>query len=434
MISKTPLYNLMVILRETGLTADVLRVWERRYGLPRPQRTAGRHRLYSDYDIATVKWLKNRQAEGFSISRAAQLWKELMAAGKNPLEDAIHVKTSSTPAQTDGMSMELLREQWLEGCLSFDTVKAEEALNQAFALFPVEMVCDTILRKGLNTIGEQWYLGRISVQQEHFASSLAIRRLETLISATPQATLSKTVLVGCPPGEMHTFPVLLLSLFLQRAGINVVYLGADVPIAQLDAALDTIQPDLVVLSAQQLVTAANLSSAVLAVREWGVPMAYGGLIFNQVPELRKHVSAAFLGEDLETAVEKVKQLLQASVAIPLSNPDEKTRELAQLFRRFRPLIEKTVYVDLEKSNIQIDVIEAVNVYFSTRLAAALDLGSLSLLEGELKWIDGLLTSHHISRDQLRYYLSAYKRAVDAVLRVPGEPITRWIEEYLSLKG
>ena len=60
-ISQTPAYNLKVVLKETGITADALRAWERRYGLPMPERTSGGHRLYSHYDIETVKWLIARQ-------------------------------------------------------------------------------------------------------------------------------------------------------------------------------------------------------------------------------------------------------------------------------------------------------------------------------------------------------------------------------------
>ena len=76
------LYNLSLVLNETGLKADVLRAWERRYGLPKPVRSAGGQRLYSRQDIATVKWLQARQAEGISIKRATDLWKELvMVAG-----------------------------------------------------------------------------------------------------------------------------------------------------------------------------------------------------------------------------------------------------------------------------------------------------------------------------------------------------------------
>src|SRR5215213_9573916 len=85
MVSTTPAFNLKVVLNETGLAADTLRAWERRYGLPLPQRTAGGHRLYSQYDIETIKWLIARQAEGLSISRAVDLWNEQLASGTDPL-------------------------------------------------------------------------------------------------------------------------------------------------------------------------------------------------------------------------------------------------------------------------------------------------------------------------------------------------------------
>src|SRR5512141_2996115 len=85
MVSTTPAYNLKVVLKETGLAADTLRAWERRYGLPVPQRTPGGHRLYSERDIHTIKWLTSRQAEGLSISRAVDLWNEQIASGSDPL-------------------------------------------------------------------------------------------------------------------------------------------------------------------------------------------------------------------------------------------------------------------------------------------------------------------------------------------------------------
>ncbi len=78
-ISQVPTYNLKAVLKETGIAADTLRAWERRYGLPMPERTPGGHRLYSQHDIYLVKWLIARQAEGLSISRAVQQWKDVTA-------------------------------------------------------------------------------------------------------------------------------------------------------------------------------------------------------------------------------------------------------------------------------------------------------------------------------------------------------------------
>lgn len=92
-LSKTPTYNLKVVLQETDIKPDTLRAWERRYGLPEPERTQGKHRLYSDYDIAIIKWLISRQQEGMSISRAVQLWRNLEESGQDPLAKMVDQPT-----------------------------------------------------------------------------------------------------------------------------------------------------------------------------------------------------------------------------------------------------------------------------------------------------------------------------------------------------
>lgn len=81
--------------------------------------------------------------------------------------------------------VDLLKSNWLAACLAFDSLRAEDLINQAFALYPVETVCFEILQKAIGEIGQLWYEGKASVQQEHFATALAVRRIETLISATP---------------------------------------------------------------------------------------------------------------------------------------------------------------------------------------------------------------------------------------------------------
>src|SRR5512142_2905260 len=128
MARTTPAFNLKVVLKETGIAADTLRAWERRYGLPMPQRSAGGHRLYSQRDIETIKWLMRRQMEGLSISRAVELWKEQTASGADPL--AASVQPVFNPAAS--ANLESLRRDWLAACFQFDTVAAEQILNQAF--------------------------------------------------------------------------------------------------------------------------------------------------------------------------------------------------------------------------------------------------------------------------------------------------------------
>lgn len=431
MISQSPVYNLMVVLKETGLKADVLRAWERRYDLPHPQRTAGGHRLYSAYDIATLKWLKDRQSEGLNISGAVQLWKSLLASGQNPLEDVVLSLHASSLSLPGGANLESLRQDWLEACLSFDTGRAEAALNQALALHPVEMVCRLVLQQGLKMMGDQWYSGKISVQQEHFASSLAVRRLESLISTAPKPTRTQTILVGCPAGELHTFPALLLCLYLQRAGLKVVYLGADTPNQNMDSAISTVHPDVVILIAQRLSTAHSLSETAAAVQRHGVTLGYGGLIFNLNPTLRERIPGTFLGESLDQALDGVEQLIQNPRTHPVADLEGNWLTLAQLFRQSRPLIENQVLAELEKAETPIDNIQEINAHFGVNLAAALEFGDLNFMEGELDWINKLLSSRRIAGQQLTDYLAAYNQGLHAVMGEEGKPITRWIEEIAS---
>ncbi|NTW44356.1 MAG: MerR family transcriptional regulator, partial [Anaerolineaceae bacterium] len=204
-INQSAIYNLNAVLKETGLKADLLRAWEKRYDLPKPQRTEGGHRLYSAHDIEIIKWLKARQSEGLSISRAVELWKEILNSGIDPLERYPQSENKIiNQNNATNYRIENLRNNWLDACMKFDGLKAEEILNQAFALYPVETVCVEVLQRGLHLIGESWHQGKTAAQQEHFASALAARRLEALITATPAPTRTGTVLVVGAPDHGET--------------------------------------------------------------------------------------------------------------------------------------------------------------------------------------------------------------------------------------
>lgn len=433
-IHQSPAYNLKAVLKETGLKADVLRAWERRYNLPQPQRTPGGHRLYSEYDIEILKWLRTRQAEGLSISRAVELWKETIAAGNDPLVEYSPATTSLAPGRLSpgDTRIESLRQQWLEANIAFDSNRVDEVLNQAFALFPVETVCIEILQRGLSDIGNYWYLDKASVQQEHFASALADRRLEALIAATPRPTRQQTVLVGCPPGERHTFSMLMLCLFLSRRGSQVVYLGADVPIDQLKETSAVIRADLIVLGAQQLTTAATLRTTALALQSQGIPLAYGGLIFNRVPRLRERIPGHFLGESLEDALPRIERLVAApTVDSTMIGLDETYQGLLKVYQEKRPRIEKALFEELQKTDLPTEHISEANYFFGTGLAAAFELGDPAFLEADLDWLQRLLAGRRISSEQLITYLTIYSRALHQEIGKASLPVTDWIRSYIS---
>lgn len=435
MISRTPTYNLKAVQKETGLTGDVLRAWERRYDLPQPHRTSGGHRLYSEYDIQILKWLKARQAEGLSISRAVELWKESINAGIDPLAK---YPLASTPVQVVPVSdtrIEILRQHWLDAILAFDSLRADEVLNQAFAIYPIETVCTEVLQQGISEIGTRWLLGQASVQQEHFATAQANRRLETLITATPQPTRRQTVLLGCPPSEQHTFSLLMLNLLMRRRGLKVVYLGADIPIARLAETANAIQPDLIVLAAQQLSTATKLQSALLALQGLGISLSYGGLIFNRIPDLRQHMPAHFLGETLDAAVQMIEHLLVTSLPSPsMIKADATYQEVSRLYRHSRNQIENTLLDELNQDGFPTEYLTQTNFFFGNALSAALELGDPAFLEADLDWVKRLLAGRQIQTDRLNPYLTTYSHILNKELGDAGAPIIAWFRRYLAQNG
>jgi DNA-binding transcriptional MerR regulator len=425
----TPTFNLKVVLRETGIKPDTLRAWERRYGLPEPDRTAGGHRLYSQRDMDIIKWLIARQDEGLSISRAVKLWRSLLAEGNDPLFVPAYQTADSTPSPTDTTpNLTEIRQRWIDACLKFDESTGERVLIQAFAIYPVAMVCTEVLQKGLSEIGELWYGNEASVQQEHFASALAVRRLNALIAVAPAPSRLGRVLVVCPSGEEHVFAPLLITLFLRYQGWDVIYLGANVPLSRLEAALESIKPNLVVLTAQQLHTAATSLEMGRLLANKGIPAAFGGLIFNLLPDLRLRIPGHFLGEQLVDAVQAVGKILTFNQPIPaVKSVGREYEQAAAAYRNHRPAIEAEVWQLMDSYNIPSEHISLANVNLSENIMAALQLGDMAYLGTEIDWIYQLLANHDLSQEWLQQYLNAYYEAADKHLNDNGRPIVNWLD-------
>jgi DNA-binding transcriptional MerR regulator len=432
MISTTPAFNLKVVLKETGLAADTLRAWERRYGLPMPQRSAGGHRLYSQRDIETIKWLMKRQEEGLSISRAVDLWNEQISSGVDPLAGSVpsgsaYVSGVTTPFQSPDATLASLRAAWIEACMNFSESTSEQVLNQAFSMFPVESICIEVLQKGMTEIGEMWYQNRASVQQEHFASALAVRKLDALLSASPAPTRDQTVLVGCPAEEWHTFTPLLLSLLLRRRGLNVLYLGANVPVSQLSETVKNSRVNLVVLIAQLLTSAATLQQTTLALSWQNIPVAFGGRIFSIRPELADYIPGLFLGRDLITALDEIEVILSSRTRqrqVKAASSDHTTALQAYLLKR--PQIEMDVKQALEKFPILPEDVQTGIHFLGQNITAALQLGDMSHVSAEVDWLKGLLQAHGSADGQLIGFMQTYAQAVDQNMNGKGDPVTRWL--------
>jgi MerR family transcriptional regulator, light-induced transcriptional regulator len=426
--NKTPTFNLKAVVQETGIKPDTLRAWERRYGLPQPNRTPGRHRLYSQYDIDMLKWLQARQEEGLAISRAVELWRQLETDEDSPLEIYGREGTDLTPQPLAGETLTQMRAAWLEACLQFDEQLARNILAQAFAQFPLEAVCFELLQKALAEIGVGWYEGTVSVQQEHFASALAIRQLEALLNATPPPHKNGRLVVACAPDEQHTFSPLIISLMLRQRGWDVIYLGADVPAEQLEMTLANIQPDLLIVTAHTLHTAGKLPAIAALAWQNRTPMAYGGGVFSAVEQISERIPAHFLGHDLPAVPQAVEALLANKPPQNKVTPPSSAYQAAlEHFTKRRSAVEAAILEMVNLEFLPTRQVKNANNDLGNNIQAALSLGDMNLLDENLAWVHGLLANYHyrVPEAALQPYLSAYRQAVQQHLDERGKPILDW---------
>jgi DNA-binding transcriptional MerR regulator len=206
--------NIAAVAHRTGIGADTLRKWERRYGVLRPNRTQGGQRRYDDNDVARVEWLRDRLAEGFRISEAAAL---LDPAG-----------------ETAFATVEALRDALVEAARAADPARLVALVEQAFALNPVETAIERIVQPALEQIGSGWVERSGAIAEEHLLTETVRARLERMLADRRPGVRGKAVL-ACGPDERHDLGLLALAVLLQADGWLVAYVGADIP---LDAVLE----------------------------------------------------------------------------------------------------------------------------------------------------------------------------------------------------
>ena len=222
------MYTIKQAAIRTGVSVEVLRAWERRYGIVRPERTPSGYRLYDDPTIDRLRAMRRLIDSGWSASQAAH---EIEANG---------VPTSPAPTvrpQTVDDGMTDLAAVFVEAAAALDDARVEAVLDDLFAAGSFERVIDERVMPALRALGEAWAAGTVSVAAEHAASHATLRRLSAAFEAAGRLDVEFPVLVGLPPRSRHELGALAFATAARRRGIGVVYLGADVPEASwIDAA------------------------------------------------------------------------------------------------------------------------------------------------------------------------------------------------------
>ncbi len=315
----TPLFTAGEVEQRTSVPATTLRQWERRYGLPNPQRSAGGYRLYSQNDLSVIEFFKNKIAQGVSVSRAAQLYaleQSLPSSQRSPAQaqSAVHSPVHPKAQPLDGLVAQLV-----DSTTNGDSLRADRILAQAYATMSIEHVVLDLIQPTLIEVGERWHRGEINIAHEHQSSHYLRGKLHHLLELAGSPRHGPTVILACPPAEWHEIGALSIAIFMRRAGIRTHYLGANTPIPDLARFAREVRASAVMLSVSSPEVIETLRPQAKLLLEVVPLVIYGGFVFSQNPALAAELGGQFAGRNAAEALDFI--LAQLEQIQPQRNTD-----------------------------------------------------------------------------------------------------------------
>jgi len=296
------MYTIKHAAARAGISVELLRAWERRYGIVEPIRTPAGYRLYDDDAIARIRAMRRLIGSGWSPRLAAHAVVEQGPSAADAMVDAPEIAADVT-AEANGPSAELA-ERFVAAAATLDGTAVDAVLDDMFGRGSFERVIDELVLPAVVALGQAWAERRISVAAEHAASHAVVRRLGAALEAAgmnppPQGS----VMVGLPAGSRHDIGALAFAAALRRAGLPVVYLGADLPTEDWISATREARAAVI-----GVVTPADVASARSLVAQLGAAnprllIALGG---RAAPEL---AGTMRLPDGLSDAVSEVRRAL-----------------------------------------------------------------------------------------------------------------------------
>jgi DNA-binding transcriptional MerR regulator/methylmalonyl-CoA mutase cobalamin-binding subunit len=233
MIENTDLFPIGVVERDTGIGRDTLRVWERRYGFPRPVRNEKGERSYPEDQLRRLQRTRRLLDRGIRPGKLLPLSEEALD----------ELEASLQPEATEQLDKEV--EAILGAIRSADAGQVEVLLHRQYEKQGMrKFVLETVIPL-LQAVGELWISGRLQIFQEHFLSEQLVRFLNAEIAIMQKNAGRPLVLLATLPGEEHTLALLMLSAMLSSSGVSVINLGGEVPMDQIGKAVKQFHADAV---------------------------------------------------------------------------------------------------------------------------------------------------------------------------------------------
>jgi DNA-binding transcriptional MerR regulator len=264
------LYPMRVVSRLTGLSADTIRVWERRYGAVAPDRTDGNKRRYSGGHVHRLVLLRRATELGHSIGQVVQL----------PDAELRRLIGESSPDVGSQVSLyAAIVEDYLKAVLEYDVRRAESILTRTAAILPPMTLTLEVIVPLMRRVGEAWIADQIRIAHEHIISGQLRSLLGTLMRHEQPASGAPRIIVATPPRHLHEFGAIIGAFMAAGRGFEPIYLGTHMPLEEIAEAAEQSGAALVLLSiardcepgeAQELI--AGISSLAKQHEVWlGIP-------------------------------------------------------------------------------------------------------------------------------------------------------------------
>jgi DNA-binding transcriptional MerR regulator/methylmalonyl-CoA mutase cobalamin-binding subunit len=248
--SPEPLATISEVERDTGVSKDTLRVWERRYGFPRPARLGGERR-YRAGEIEQLRLIKRLIDSG---GRPGQLMGKTLAELEQMAQQP---DIASHPHQAD----------WLALLRAHDTAELERRLAQNLMQQGVSTFVSGTLAPLNETVGNAWAEGHIAIFEEHLYSETVQRLLRSVIASLPRRNGGPRVLLTTLPKEQHGIGALMAEALLAAEGVPCIALGPQTPVPDIVAAAAAHRVDVVALSFSAHFNAKAALAALTTLRE-----------------------------------------------------------------------------------------------------------------------------------------------------------------------
>jgi MerR family transcriptional regulator, light-induced transcriptional regulator len=227
-------YSITDLEKITGIKAHTIRIWEKRYNVVNPERTATNIRYYSDNDLKKLLNISMLNRYGYRISSIVKMSSEEL--GRKVME----ISENST-------DQNLQIEHLIVAMMELNEDKFEKVLSNSLIKIGFESTLTRIIYPFLERIGILWLVGTINPAQEHFITNLIRQKLISAIDGlmvTP-ALPAKRFLLFLPPNELHELSLLFYWYILKKMGHKVIYFGQSLPVEDLKTISTIKLPDFV---------------------------------------------------------------------------------------------------------------------------------------------------------------------------------------------